>query len=67
MSAEKLATLIESLHDGSFFSEPAKLGIFLPSGIVLMVLWFTGAWLWYVPFRSRRANRRRHEAGAGPR
>ncbi len=40
--------LIESLHDGSFFSDAAKLWIFLPSGLILLALWLTGAWLWWL-------------------
>jgi len=45
--------LIESLHDGSFFSDAAKLWLFLPNGIILFLLWITGAYLWYIPFKSK--------------
>jgi uncharacterized iron-regulated membrane protein len=45
---------IESLHDGTFFSEPAKLWIFLPNGLILLGLWFTGVYLWYLPFLAKR-------------
>lgn len=58
-STVRRSDLIESLHDGSFFSEAVKLGVFLPSGILLLSLWLTGAWLWYLPIRNRRSNRRR--------
>ena len=60
-TAEVLSTeyrrsdLIESLHDGSFFSDSAKLWLFLPNGLILMGLWITGAYLWYLPFHGRRA------------
>lgn len=53
-SVYRRSDLIESLHDGSFFSDGAKLWVFLPNGLVLLGLWLTGAWLWYIPFRSRR-------------
>ena len=33
---------IESIHDGSFFSESAKLWLFLPNGLVLLLLWCNG-------------------------
>lgn len=46
--------LIEQFHDGSFFGDVAKLGIFLPSGIVLFVLWATGLYLWLLPWLTRR-------------
>lgn len=46
--------LIESLHDGSFFSDAAKLWLFLPNGLILLALWLTGVWLWYLPFRKRK-------------
>lgn len=46
--------LIESLHDGSFFSEGAKLWVFLPNGIILFCLLVTGAYLWWMPIGARR-------------
>ncbi|MFZ9691103.1 MAG: PepSY domain-containing protein [Phycisphaerales bacterium] len=58
-STKRRSDLIESLHDGSFFGEPVKLGVFLTSGVLLLVLWFTGVWLWYLPIRNRRINRQR--------
>ena len=58
-STYRRSDVIESLHDGSFFSDPVKMAIFLPNGIFLLGLWITGAWLWYLPFRSRRAKSRR--------
>lgn len=50
---------IESLHDGSFFSEPVKLGIFLPSGVILFGLWATGCYLWYLPYLARGRKKRK--------
>ena len=46
--------LIESLHDGSFFSDAAKLWLFLPNGLVLLGLWCTGLYLWFLPMLVRR-------------
>jgi uncharacterized iron-regulated membrane protein len=51
--------LIESLHDGSFFTDWAKLGIFLPSGLLLLSLWLTGAWLWWLPIQAKLKQKRR--------
>ena len=45
---------IESLHDGSYFSDGAKLWVFLPNGLILLGLWGTGLWLWYLPFSRRK-------------
>ena len=45
---------IESLHDGSFFSDSAKLFLFLPNGLILFGLWLTGLYLWWLPIRARR-------------
>ncbi len=50
---------IESLHDGSFFADSAKLWIFLPNGLVLLGLWFTGVYLWWLPIGARRKKKRR--------
>lgn len=41
--------LIESIHDGSFFSDAAKLYVFLPVAVVVLGLWFTGMYLWVLP------------------
>jgi len=57
--ATRRSDLIESLHDGSFFGQIAKLGIFLPAGLILLGLWVTGAYLWLLPKVARRNGRRR--------
>ena len=53
--------LIESIHDGSFFHDNAKLWVFLPAAIVLLFLWITGMYLFVITelakFRSRRKQR----------
>ncbi|MEQ1903848.1 MAG: PepSY-associated TM helix domain-containing protein [Pirellulaceae bacterium] len=58
-SQYRRSDFIESLHDGTFFGDWAKLGIFLPNGFVLAGLWLTGAYLWYLPFRSRARKKAR--------
>lgn len=59
-SAYRRSDLLESIHDGSFFGGDAtKLGIFLPAGIVLFVMWLSGLWMFVFPFIARRKQRRR--------
>ena len=58
-STYRRSDLIESLHDGTFFSEPAKLWIFLPNGLILLGLWFTGVYLWYLPFLAKRRKQKK--------
>ncbi len=58
-AAYRRSDLIESLHDGSFFADAAKLWVFLPNGLVLLALWITGAWLWYLPISRRKPLRGR--------
>jgi len=53
-SAYRRSDLIESLHDGSFFSDSAKLTVFLANGLLLFLLWLTGLWLWYLPIYVKR-------------
>ena len=44
-----------TIHDGSFFGgDWTKLGLFLPAGIVLLLLWLSGLWMWWVPFIAKR-------------
>ena len=37
----------ESLHDGSWFHDNAKLGIFLPSAIIMLIMSLTGLYLFF--------------------
>jgi len=61
-AAQRRSDLLESLHDGSWFHPLAKLGVFLPAGIVVLVLWLTGIYLFVLPYRARRANAERRRA-----
>lgn len=55
--AYRRSDLIESLHDGSWFHPNAKLYLFLPAGIVVLGLWITGVYLWWLPIGVRRRKR----------
>ena len=59
--AERRSDFIESLHDGSYFSDSVKYFLFLPAGIVLLVLWATGLYLFFLPhyknYQKRKAKR----------
>ncbi len=57
-TAYRRSDLIEQLHDGSFFGDPAKLWIFLPSGIVVFALWLTGIYLFFLPMLTKRKRAR---------
>lgn len=48
-SSYRRSDLIESLHDGSWFHDRAKLWIFLPSGVIVLLLWLTGVYLFFLP------------------
>lgn len=57
--AYRRSDLIESLHDGSFFAGTAsKLGLFLPAGVALLLLWASGLFLAWLPIRTRLRQRR---------
>lgn len=43
--AQRRSDVIESIHDGSYFADWIKLGIFLPAGVGLFILWLTGIYL----------------------
>ncbi len=54
-TAYRRSDLIESIHDGSFFAgDWTKLGLFLPTGAVVLFLWLSGLWMWWVPFAAKR-------------
>lgn len=41
---------LEALHDGSWFHDLAKLWVFLPSAIVVLGLWISGLYLFFLPW-----------------
>lgn len=54
-TAYRRSDLIESIHDGSFFAgEWTKLGIVLPTGVIMLVMWITGVWMFVAPIAARR-------------
>jgi uncharacterized iron-regulated membrane protein len=54
-TAYRRSDLIETIHDGSFFvGDWTKLGLFLPAGLSLLLLWLSGLWMWWVPFIAKR-------------
>lgn len=55
--AYRRSDLIEALHDGSWFHPGAKLYLFLPAGVIVLGLWVTGVYLWWVPVAARRRKR----------
>ncbi len=57
--AFRRSDIIESIHDGSFFHDKAKLGLFLPAAIGLLVLWITGIYLFIIrQFPKKRSKKR---------
>jgi uncharacterized iron-regulated membrane protein len=59
-SAYRRSDLIESIHDGSFFAgDWSKLGLFLPSGAVLLLLWGSGLWMFWQPLSVKLKRRLR--------
>lgn len=56
--AYRRSDLIERLHDGSFFHDKARLWLFFPAGVVLLVLWLTGIYLFVLYIHLRRKGRR---------
>jgi uncharacterized iron-regulated membrane protein len=53
--AYRRSEFIESVHDGSFFGgDWTKMGLFLPAGLTLLLLWLGGMWMWWIPFRAKR-------------
>lgn len=53
--------IIESLHDGSFFSDDIKLYLFLPAGIGLFILWCTGLYLFFLPHLKNRQKHKKNQ------
>jgi hypothetical protein len=57
-TAYRRSDLIESIHDGSFFGgDWVKLGLFLPAGLTLLLLWLSGVWMLWVNLNGKRKRR----------
>ena len=54
--AFRRSDVIESLHDGSYFHDNAKLMIFLPTALLLLILWITGVYLFLLPYMKKKRN-----------
>ncbi len=52
-AAYRRSDLIESLHDGSWFHDAAKLYVFLPAAVVVLGLWVSGIYLFFLPIAVR--------------
>ena len=63
-AAYRRSDIIESIHDGSFFAGWTKLYVFLPTGVVLFVLWLTGIYLFALPHVKRMRKRRIRRAAS---
>mgnify|MGYP001819046654 FL=1 len=61
--AYRRSDLIESVHDGSFFHASTKLWLFLPSGLVLVLLWLTGIYMFFQPYYARWKKRHKKTLG----
>jgi uncharacterized iron-regulated membrane protein len=59
--AFRRSDLIESIHDGSFFHDRAKLWVFLPSALVLFGLWVTGLYLFILPYWTKWSRKRKRD------
>ena len=58
-TAYRRSDVIEAIHEGTFFHEAARLGVFMPSALVLFVLWVSGMYLFCITLASRAKKRRR--------
>lgn len=64
--AYRRSDLIEKLHDGSWFhdTEIVKLGVFLPSATITLVLWLTGMYMFGLPYWSKWRRRQKAKRGS---
>lgn len=62
--AYRRSGLIEAIHDGTFFHKYISLGYFLPSAVILLLLWITGIYLFLQPYLAKKKHKRRQIAQA---
>ena len=51
--------VIEALHDGWWFHEQVKTWVFLPAALVVLGLWLTGVYLFWLPLAVKWSRPRR--------
>ncbi len=59
--AYRRTDVIESIHDGSWFHDQAKLAIFLPAALVLLFMTLSGAYL-FIQRLQAKANKKRRSS-----
>ncbi len=64
--AYRRSDIIESLHDGSWFHDRAKVWVFLPVAVIVLGLWFTGIYLFFLPYRVRWNRRKSNRESLNP-
>lgn len=52
-TAYRRTDTIESIHDGSWFFEGAKLYLFLPAALLLFIVWLTGIVMLFTTLKSK--------------
>lgn len=57
--AKRNSEFIESIHDGTFFEKNANIWLMLPISLILLVMSFTGIYLFFQPYFKKKKNKRR--------
>ncbi|MDF1814927.1 MAG: PepSY-associated TM helix domain-containing protein [Verrucomicrobiales bacterium] len=57
-TAVRRSDFIETIHDGSIFTDYGKKYVFLPSSVILLILWLTGIYLFLFPINTKRRKRK---------
>ena len=56
--APRRTSWIISIHDGAYFGETMKWWVFIPASLALLVMYFTGLWLFVKPWLNRSPAKR---------
>lgn len=59
--AYRRSDFIESIHDGTFFHDAAKLWLFLPSAVILFALWVTGLYMFLTTHFAKRRSKKKQQ------
>ena len=57
-TAYRRSDTIEALHDGSWFHDRVKVWVFLPVAVIVLGLWVSGMYLFFLPILVRWRKRR---------
>ncbi len=60
-TAFRRSDIIEAIHTGAFFTDWTQYWVFFPSALILLILWVTGIYLFFITELAKVKKRKKHK------